>query len=62
MYAHHSRRDGVCGCPARLEQVETDLAGLEVNVGMADGRNKADRRRRVRVGRRDVNIEEPCTT
>ena len=62
MYAHHSRRDSVCGCPARLEQVEADLASLEVNIGVADGRDEADRRRRIGIGRRDVNVEEPCAT
>ena len=60
VYARHGRRDGVCGRPARLEQVEADLARLEVDVGVADGREEADGGRRVGVGGRDVDVEEPC--
>ena len=60
MYARHSRSDGVCGRPASLEQVEADLARLEVDIGVADGRDEADGGRRVRVGGRDVDVEEPC--
>jgi hypothetical protein len=60
VYARHSRSDGVCGRPACLEQVEADLACLEVDVGVADGRDEADSGRRVGVGGRDVDVEEPC--
>ena len=56
MYARHSRSDGVCGRPACLEQVEADLARLEVDIGVADGRDEADGGRGVRVGGRDVDV------
>lgn len=60
MYACHGSRDRVRGGPIRLEQVKTNLAGLKVDVGMADGRNKANGGRRVGVRRRNVNVEKPC--
>lgn len=60
MYACHGRCDGICGCPARLEQIEADLAGLEVDVGVADGRYEAHGGRRVGIGVGDVDVEEPC--
>lgn len=42
MYARHRCCNSVCGCPARLQQVEADLARLEVDVRVADGRYEAD--------------------
>jgi hypothetical protein len=60
MYTRHCCCDSVRRRPVRLEKVKTDLAGLEVDVRMADGRDEADRRRRIGVCRRDVDVEEPC--
>lgn len=42
MYRRHRRCDCVCGTPRRLEQIEAYLARLEVDVGVADGRDEAD--------------------
>jgi hypothetical protein len=60
MYARHGGRDGVGWGPRRLEQIEADLAGLEVDVGVADGRDEADRGRRKGVGVWDVDVEGPA--
>jgi hypothetical protein len=46
--------------PRVLEQVETDLARLQVNIGVHDGRHELDGRRVQRVGRRDGDAEEPA--
>ena len=61
MYTRHGRRDRVCGCPRRLEQVETDFARLEVDVRVADGRCEADCGGCEGVCRRDVDGEGPET-
>jgi hypothetical protein len=42
MHGRHSGRNGVRRRPRRFEQVETDLARLEVHVGVADGRGECD--------------------
>jgi hypothetical protein len=60
MYARHGGGDGIGGRPGRLEQIEADLAGLEVDVGVADGRDEADGRRREGVCVRDVDVESPA--
>ena len=60
MYRRHRRCDCVCGRPCGLEQVETDLAGFEVDVGVADGRDEADGGWGEGVGRGDVDVEEPA--
>jgi len=60
MYARHGGRDGVCRRPRRLEQIEADLAGLEVDVGVADGGDEADGGRGVRVGGWNVDVEGPA--
>jgi hypothetical protein len=60
MYRRHGRGDGVRGRPRRLEQIKADLARLEVDVGVADGCDEADRGGRVGVRVRDVNVEEPA--
>ena len=41
MYTRHCRCNSVCRCPIRLEKVKTYLAGLEVDVRVADGRDEA---------------------
>ena len=43
------------------EQREADLAGLEVDIGMADGRDEGDLGRLERVFGRDGDLEEPQT-
>jgi hypothetical protein len=55
----HGGGDCVGRRPRRLEQVEADFARVEVDVGVADGRDEADggRDERVRLG--DVDVEEP---
>lgn len=57
MYTRHSRCNGVCRCPICLEQIKADLASLEVDVRMADGRDEAYRRRRVWVCQGDVDVK-----
>lgn len=60
MYACHGSSDGIGWSPGRLEQIKADLAGLEVDVGVADGRDEANCRRCERVCVRDVDIESPA--
>lgn len=42
VHARHGGGNRVRRRPARLQQVEADLARLEVDVGVADGRYEAD--------------------
>ena len=58
--ARHGRCDGVCRCPAGLEQVQADFTSLEINVWVADGRDEADGRRGEGVVVGDVDIESPA--
>lgn len=60
VYARHGRCDGVCRCPAGLEQVQADFTSLEIYVWVADGRDEADGRRGERVVVRNVDIESPA--
>jgi len=60
MYRRHGRGDGVRGRPRRLEQVEADLARVEVDIGVADGRDEADRGRRVGVRVWNVDVKKPA--
>ena len=60
MYAGHGCGNCVCGRPRRFQEVEADLAGLEVDVWMADGRDEADFRRAERVLRRNADVKEPA--
>jgi hypothetical protein len=61
VYARHGRRNCVGGRPRGLEQVEADLAGFEIDVGVADGRYEADGRWGEGVLRRDGDGEEPAS-
>ena len=60
MYRRHRRGNCVCGRPSSFQQVETDLAGLEVDVGVADGRDEADGGWGEGVCGGDVDVEEPA--
>ena len=60
MYARHGRRDGIRRGPGGLEQIEADLAGLEVDVGVADWRDEADGGRGEGVVRWDMDVEGPA--
>jgi hypothetical protein len=60
VYARHGRCDGVCRCPAGLEQVQADFTSFEINVWVTDGRDEADGRRGEGVVVRDVDIESPA--
>jgi hypothetical protein len=60
MYRCHSCCYGICGRPRSLEEIEADLAGFEIHVGVTDGCYKADGGRREGVRIRDVNVEEPA--
>lgn len=62
MYARHGGGDCVRGRPAGFQQVEADFARLEVDVGVADGRDEADCGRGEGVLRGDADGEEPCAT
>lgn len=62
MYARHCGRDGVRRRPRCLEQIEADLAGLEVDIWVADGRDEADGGRGEGVCVRDVDVEGPAAT
>ena len=42
MYRRQRARDSICRTPGRLEEVEADLAGLEVHVWVADGCTEED--------------------
>lgn len=59
VHAGHGGGNRVGRGPRALQHVEADLAGAEVDVRMADGRDEADGGRRVGVRRRDVDVEEP---
>jgi hypothetical protein len=59
MYTRHCRRDCVRRRPTCLEKIKADFAGLEVDIGVADGGREADRRRGVGVGGGDVDGEGP---
>jgi hypothetical protein len=56
----HGGGDCVGRGPRRLEQIEADFARVEVDVGVADGRDEAHRGRDERVGLGNVDVEEPA--
>lgn len=60
VYARHRARNGIRRRPSRLEQVEADLAGFEIDVGVADGRYEADGGWREGILRGDRDGEEPA--
>lgn len=53
--------DRVHRTPTRLEQIQTYLSSLEMYIWMADGRDKCDSRRLVRISIRDYDVEFPKT-
>ena len=61
MYACHGGRNRVGGSPGCLQEVKADLACLEVDVWVADGRDEAHRRRAKRILRRNANVEKPAS-
>lgn len=60
VYTRQSRRDSIRGCPSGLEQIEADLARLEIDVGVADRCYEADGRWREGVGGGDRDGKEPA--
>lgn len=60
MYARHGGCDGVCRCPAGLEQVQADFARFEIDIWVADRGDKADGWGREGIVVRDVDIESPA--
>lgn len=60
VYACHCCCNRICRCPIRFEEIKADLAGLEINVWVADGCDKANGGRRVGICGGNVDIEQPC--
>lgn len=61
MYTRHGSRDGVGRRPRGLQQIETDLASLEVDVWMADFGDEFYGRRDEGVCGGNGDVEEPAT-
>ncbi len=61
MYSLQCRRERVCRRPRRFQEVETDLAGLEVDVWVADGSCEGDSGRGEGIGGRNEDVEVPET-
>lgn len=60
VHSIESARDGIRRRPRGLQEIETYLAGLEMDVWMAYRRFEHNRRGRQRVILRDLYIEIPC--
>lgn len=60
MYRRQSGGDSVGGRPRGLEEIETDLAGTEVDVGVADWGREFYGGGREGVGGRNGDEEEPA--
>ncbi len=60
MYASHGGGNSVRGCPRRLEEIEADLARLEVDVRVANGCVEFDGGWAEGVLCRDFDVEEPA--
>lgn len=52
--------NGVSRGPLVLEEIEANLAGLQGDVGVDDGRDKGHLGGLVRIGGRDADLEEPA--
>ena len=61
VYSLERRCERVCRRPRRFQEVEADLAGLEIHVWVADGGCEGDFGRGVGVGGRDEDVEVPET-
>ena len=59
VYTRHGSGDGVGRCPGRLQQVQADLARLEVDVGVAYGRDEANGRGGEGILVGDAYVEKP---
>ncbi len=61
MYSLQCRCERVRRRPRRFQEVEADLAGLEVDVWVADGSCEGDSGRGEGIGGRDEDVEVPET-
>jgi len=60
MHTRQRRRYSISGRPRRLEQIETDFAGLEIDIRVADFGDEFDGGRGEGVSVGDGDVEEPA--